>query len=371
MTLAMDARTARFHAMRGCPRILSGVRPVTPAERLARIAAALGESGGTPDFYGDGGAVDALQERVADLLGTESALLFPTGTMAQQVALRCWAERTGSPAVAMHHLAHPILHESGAVTSVTGLRPVVLHRGYAQLTAADIRGLAEPVGTVFVELPLREGGFTLPSWTELAELVEAARERDAILHLDGARLWESAPFYGRQLAEIADLFDSVYVSLYKSLGVASGACLAGPAEFVDQAAVWRHRYGGLAFQMWPVAAEGLAALDDTLPLLPARVAHAKTVAAALASVPGAHVHPAQPHTHQFHIRLPYPAELLERLTLEFAAERGEWLIAGWHEPTAPGLSLAEVTVAEPALQWTEGEVADAFGEFVRRAAAEG
>src|SRR5690349_876937 len=97
-----NARSRRLTALRGCDRILSGTRPRTMAEHLAELAAASDD--GYPDFYGDGGPVTALEERVADLLGKESAVFFPTGTMAQQVALRFGAELTGRRTVALHPL---------------------------------------------------------------------------------------------------------------------------------------------------------------------------------------------------------------------------------------------------------------------------
>ena len=80
------------------------------------------------------------------------------------------------------------------------------------------------------ELPQRDIGGLLPAWDDLREQVVAARERGAATHLDGARLWEAQPFYGRPHAEIAGLFDSVYVSLYKGLQGVRGAVLAADAD---------------------------------------------------------------------------------------------------------------------------------------------
>ena len=97
-----------------------------------------------------------------------------------------------------------------------------------------MRDFEEPFGTLMLELPLRDAGFVLPTWDELTDTVEAARERDAVVHFDGARLWECTPHFGRPLPEIAGLADSVYVSFYKSLGGLSGAALAGSADLVGR-----------------------------------------------------------------------------------------------------------------------------------------
>ncbi|MET7299149.1 beta-eliminating lyase-related protein [Embleya sp. NPDC005575] len=364
-----DEKVGLLRAMRACDRILSGVRPTTVTERLARLSAYARDGVDPdewPDTYGDGGAVARLETRTAELLGTEAALLFPTGTMAQQVALRCHAGATGSNVVGIHPRAHPLTYERDAVSILSGLRPLPLTQGPDQITAEDIRTAGEGFGTLFYELPLRDHGFVLPSWDELIATVQAARDRDAALHLDGARLWESTTYLGRELDEIVDLFDSVYVSYYKGLGASAGAALAGTAELIEEAHAWRHRYGGRPFQTWPMALEALAALDETLPRLSTYVAHAATVAAGLARVPGAIVHPAVPHTQQFQMWLPYPAELLTRVGREYAVEHGVWLAGRWTAPGPPGLSYTEITVADPALEWTADEVAAEFGAFVDR-----
>ena len=252
-------------------------------ERLARLAEQAEESydlDGPPDMYGNG-VVAEVERRVAELLGTPDAAFFPTGTMAQQVALRAWAGRTGNSTVALHPLAHPEMHERGAFRAVSGLRPVHPTTERRLPTAEEVREFEEPFGALMLELPLRDAGFVLPSWDELTETVAAARERDAVVHFDGARLWECTPHFGRSLPEIAALADSVYVSFYKSLGGISGAALAASDDVVAEAKAWRHRYGGMLFQQFPAALAALSGLRTELPRLPSYVAHARTVARAL------------------------------------------------------------------------------------------
>ena len=206
-------------------------------------------------------------------------------------------------------------------------------------------------------------GYLLATWDELGVLVAAARERGARVHFDGARIWETTPYLGRELPEIAGLADSVYVSFYKTLGGVAGAALAGPVDLVAEARAWRHRYGGQLFQQWPAALAALVGLDTVLPRLPEYVSHAHTVAAALASAPGSRVHPDPPHTHQFQWWLPYPAEVLEDAALRLAEADRTWLCAGWR-PDGPGYAVAEVTVAEPAVSWTRGDVEEAVAAFL-------
>jgi threonine aldolase len=208
---AYRERVRRTTALRGCDRVLSGIRPASVADQLATMRAAV-DPDLLPDLYGEGGAVEAVEGRVADLLGTEAAAFFPTGTMAQQVAVRYGAELTGRTAIGLHPLSHLVVHERDAYAALTGLRAVRTTDAPRNPTAAEVAGLDEPIGTLLLELPLRDAGFVLPSWDELVATAEAARARGARVHLDGARLWESTSYLGHSLAEVAALADSTYVS---------------------------------------------------------------------------------------------------------------------------------------------------------------
>ncbi|MEU2259252.1 beta-eliminating lyase-related protein [Streptomyces sp. NPDC019645] len=371
-------RRRRLTAWRTSERVLwRGSADGRLGERLAALAADAGtvhDLDEPVDLYGDG-VVAELEKRVAALLGFPAAAFFPTGTMAQQVALRCWAGRTGNRTVALHPLAHPEVHERGALGAVGGLRTVHPTREPRLPTADEIRGLDEPFGTLMLELPLRDAGFVLPEWAELVEVVETAREMDAVVHFDGARLWECAPHFGRGLDEIAALADSVYVSFYKSLAGLSGAALAGPESLVEEARAWRHRYGGLVFQQYPAALSALLGLERELPRLPSYVAHARTVAAALSAglaedpgVPWYRVHPEPPHTHQFQVWLPFDADLLDEAGLRQAEETGVTLFRRWFPAPSgpPGVCATEVSVASPGLSWTTGDVRAALADFMAR-----
>ncbi|WP_371480884.1 low specificity L-threonine aldolase [Kitasatospora sp. NBC_00315] len=354
-----NVQERRFAAFRGCERVLSGTRPQTVRERLAELTEQADRTydlDQRPDFYGSG-VVRTLERRTADLLGAEDAAFFPTGTMAQQVALRIWSERRGERNVALHPLAHPEVHERRAYANLSGLRSVWPTTEPRIPTPSELRDFDEPYAVLALELPLRDAGFVLPTWAELTATVSAA---DTPVHFDGARLWESAVHLGHGLPEIAALADSVYVSFYKTLGGVSGAALAGDRDFVRAAKAWRHRYGGRLFQQWPAALSALAGMDRELPRLESYVRHAKVVATALAeavaTVPGARVFPEPPHTHQFQLWLPYPAAVLDEAGIRLAGESGLAVFGGWQDSALPGLAMTEVTVASPALEWTAKEV---------------
>ncbi|WP_328414678.1 beta-eliminating lyase-related protein [Micromonospora sp. NBC_00389] len=363
--MSHNTRQRRLAALRACDRILSGDPPTTMRERLADMDAG-GDLDNWPDYYGDG-PVTTLEERVADLLGTEAAVFFPTGTMAQQVALRHGADRTGNPTVAVHPLGHLEVHQRHAYAHLSGLSSTWPTTAPRNPTADEITALGEPVSTVVIELPLRDAGFVLPSWDELAAVSAAARAIGARVHFDGARIWESTTHLAHTLSEIANLADSTYVSFYKTIGGISGAALAGTTELASYARVWRHRYGGEVFQQWPAALSALAGLNRELPRIPEYVRHARTVAAALAALPGARVYPEPPHTHRFRLWLPHPAQALNDAALALAEEEKLWFVAGWQATAVPGIAMAEVTVAAPALEWTTEDIAEVGERFLCRA----
>ncbi|MFD4142198.1 threonine aldolase family protein [Streptomyces sp. NPDC058572] len=369
-------RRRRLAAWRASQRVLwRSSAECSVGERLAALtadAADVYDLDEAVDTYGDG-VVAELERRTAALLGFPAAVFFPTGTMAQQVALRCWAARTGNPTVAVHPQAHPEVHERAAFSVLSGLRTIHPTSEPRLPTADEVLECDEPFGALMLELPLRDAGFVLPSWDELVAVVEAARERDAVVHFDGARLWECATHFDRPLHEIAALADSVYVSFYKSLGGLSGAVLAGPASLAEEARAWRHRYGGQLFQQYPAALSALAGLERELPRLPLYVAHAKMVAGALdeafraAGTAWFRVNPSVPQTHQFQVWLPYGTDVLNEAGLRQAEETGVTLFRRWFsQGCPPGVSVTEMTVDGHGLQWSAQEVREAVAGFVAR-----
>ncbi|MGB8840737.1 MAG: beta-eliminating lyase-related protein, partial [Aliidongia sp.] len=278
-----------------CRKILSGHRPRTGRQWFEALAtsphAAL-----MPDDYGDGEAVQALEHEVASLLGKPAAAFMPKGIIAQQAALRVWTDRCRRPIVALHPKCHIALDERDAVERLHHLSLTRLGGDAVPFTAGDLAAAGELFGAVTVELPLRRAGYKLPSWTELVAISDWCREHGVPLHLDGARLWESQPFYGKSLAEIAALGDSIYVSLYKGLGGLAGCVLAGPENFIAEARVWQMRHGGILPTSFPEVVSALDGLRHHLPLMAGYIARAQAIAAALAAVPGVRTVPAPPQT---------------------------------------------------------------------------
>ena len=279
------------------------------------------------DGYGNGGAVSELEAEVAQLLGKEKALFLPTGVMTQQATLRVLTDRVGLSTVGIHPFCHLRTHEENAFQELHPLREVLIG-GASPLdpvTLSTLKSVTEPLGAILWELPQRDIGGYLPTWSQLTAQVAWARERGIACHLDGARLWEAAPFYAatakKSLADIAALFDTVYVSFYKGLGGISGSCVAGDADVIDEVSTWRTRHGGRAYMLWPYAASALTVLRSRRDDMPAYYRRAKALAARLREIDGIEVWPNEVRSPLMHLRFESTAKQMEQRVRKIAREQ--------------------------------------------------
>lgn len=339
-----------------CAKHLNGHGRRLPAEVLAEVRDELGEV--APDRYGEGGVVSELEAEVRELLGKPAAAFMPSGTMAQQIALRVHAERTGRRTVLWHPTSHLELHEDQAPSRMHGLHGRPVGDSRRLLTLADLSEVAEYAAVLLLELPQREIGGQLPSWEDLVAQTSLARSHGTALHLDGARLLECLPFYGRPATEVTALFDSVYLSLYKGIGGVAGCVLAGDEQLVAEAREWRHRHGGTLFGMWPYAAAGLAGLRRRAQRMPTYVDHARAIAAELAGLDGVELVPDPPVTPMMHVYLRAPAEALTAAMRRLAVEDGVWTWPKAFPSDLPSWQVVELGVGDATLGWSPAEVRD-------------
>ena len=342
-----------------CRRWLGGHGDRTAAELLAAIPADSGI-----DRYGAGGAVEALETEVRATLGKPAAAFMPSGTMAQQIAVRIHADRRNTRVVAFHPTCHLEIHEDKAYQRLHDLVGVTVGNPQTLMTLENLRAVQEPMAAVLFELPQREIGGVLPTWDDLREQIDYVRSRGAAVHLDGARLWESTPFYQKSPAEIAALFDTVYVSFYKGLGGLAGACLAGPEDVIAEARAWRKRHGGTLFGLWPNAAAALAGLRQRFPLMPRYFEHARAIAEKLRSVPNVEVLPDPPHTPMMRLLLHVEEKALRAAACRIARERGVWTFKQSAPGQSPSVRMVELSVGDATLGFDPQEVAEIIGELV-------
>jgi len=353
---------------KACNRFLTHDYPKSPRQVLSDLAEAT-DTELEADRYGQGEVIEGFEREVAALLGKEAAVFMPSGTMCQQIALRIWAERRCTKNVAFHPKSHLEMHEQKGYQRLHGLNGILVGSEERLLTLIDLKAIAEPLGALLIELPQREIGGQLPEWEALKEIVGWARERGIALHLDGARLWECRPFYGREYAEIAGLFDSVYVSFYKILGGIAGSVLAGPADMIAESRVWQRRHGGNLVHLYPYVLSAQKGLRERLGRMEAYHAKAKEIAAVLAPFSEIEIVPNPPHTNMMHVFMRGEREKLAAAALDVAQETGTWLFS-WLAPTSiPGVTRFELTVGEATLDLRVEEISTLFEMLFSKARA--
>ena len=360
----MDSTGDKSALYRSCTRFLSLDPPPDPKRSLAALADAIPE-GCEADHYGGGALLEDFERRIADLLGKPAAVFGPSGKMLQNAALRVWADRAGHRAIALHPQSHIALDEADAYREVFGLAPVWWGETGQLSSAAELSALSGPLGAATLELPLRNIGCRLPAWAELENCAALCRERRIALHADAARLWESQPFYDRPHAEIAGLFDSLYVSFYKGLGGLAGGALAGPEDLVEEVRIWQQRCGGRLRRLFPYVISARQALDQRLARMPLYHAKAQAIAAALASLPGVTVTPDPPQANAFQVTLESGGGDMTAAALKVAADSGFWLFDRPLESPEPGEGRFEVTVREGAMALSEDEIVEAVAALQR------
>jgi threonine aldolase len=354
MPAANDPEQAALTALRDqCTRFLLGHGPVRAADLLATVPPDT-----APDRYGEGGVVADLEGEIALLLGKPAAVFLPSGTMAQQAALRVHADRRHRRVVAFHPACHIDVHEGRGYQRLHQLTGRPVGEPHRLLRTADLDSVAEPLAALVLELPQRDLGGQQPDWPGLEAQAAWARRRGAAAHLDGARLWESAAGYDRPPADVARLFDTVYVSFYKGLGALPGCCLAGPDGVIEEVREWRRRMGGTLFGLWPNAASALTCLARRLPLMPRYLTHARAIAAVLRDVPGVTVVPDPPQTPMMHLLLSTSGTAFRAAASRLAKEQGVWTWPDAASTADPGVQRVELAVGDATLGLRPAEVAD-------------
>lgn len=348
-----------------CTRFLSGSYPQTPQQVLRELSESI-QADELPDMYGAGAVISDFEAEIARLLGKEAAVFMPSGTMCQQIALRIWTDRQHVARVGYHPTSHLEAHEYQAAQRLHNLQSVLIGSPYKLMTLADLQAVKEPLGALLLELPQREIGGQLPGWDELTATIAWAREQNIPTHLDGARLWESRPYYQRDYSEIASLFDTVYVSFYKSLGGIAGAVLAGPADVIAEARVWQRRHGGNLIKLYPYIVSARKCLAERLGRMDTYCQKAKDIAAALSTIPQIEIMPNPPQTNMMHLFFRSEPTALLEASLAISEETGIWLLS-WLAPSQiPAYQKTELTVGDATLDLPDATIVELFQEIFKR-----
>ncbi len=241
---------------------------LTPQDYAALLQRITADGKTVEDYYSQGGAVAQLEAACARLLGKETAVFMPTGTLANHLALRALAG--ADRRVIVQHESHLFNDTGDCAQTLSQLTLIPLGRGQATFTRADVEEVvgrtasgrvATKVGAISIETPVRRKAGEQFAANDLREVTTFARQQGIRLHLDGARMLLASAYSGMAPSEYAAMFDTVYISLWKGLNAASGAILAGPKSLLDGMFHTRRMFGGGLPQAWPYAAVALHYLD--------------------------------------------------------------------------------------------------------------
>jgi len=352
---------------RRCHTVFPGHRQQRPAELFAAMAAWCEEHDVDHDVYGNGALIQDFERKVAALLGFEAAVFCISGTMAQVTALRLgaheFARNGGSRLVALHPTSHIFVHERSNYQLLDHFQALSVGDRHRPWVEADLAAVPERLGAVGLEIPMREIGGQLSSWNELEAIKRHCRTCGIHLHMDGARLWEAQAGYGRNAADIASGFDSVYVSLYKGIGGLGGAMLLGSRAFVDRCAEWFRRQGGNVIHRSPYIVAAAMGFDARLAAMPAYFERTRFLYQALRAHPELRVNPVAPQANMLHIHLPVDRERALAVRDALAREHGIWMFNRAVHGALPASSVVEIYVGDNLLSMPDDTVRETLRQF--------
>jgi len=301
-----------------------------PTDEMRR---AMAEAPVGDDVLGDDPTVKHLEQRTAEVLGKQAAVYMPSGTMANQVAIRCQTQPGDE--MLCDAGAHTYQFECGGPAALSGVTCRLLAGVRGIFTAQDVRAALRPANVHFprtrlvcIENTHNRGGGSVWPIEKIQQIAQVAREAGLRMHLDGARLWNASIASGVPEARYAEFFDTVSVCFSKGLGAPVGSALAGDGETIDRARRFRKMFGGGMRQAGIIAAGALYALEHHRDRLAEDHANAKRLAEGISKLPDIDVDPALIETNIVIFRVvAIPAQKLAAKL----AERGVLVLA--IEPT--------------------------------------
>jgi len=269
----------------------------TPAMRQVIATAEVGD-----DVLGDDPTVAKLERRVAEMLGKEAAVFVPSGTMANQTAIRAHTQHGDE--IILDADSHAYYYECGAPAAISGCSYRFVHGSVRGVfTAEHVSQVLKPRNVHFARQSLivienthNRGGGSIWPVENIAAIRQLADRNGLRMHMDGARLMNACVASGRGPREYARYFDSVAMCFSKGLGAPVGSAVAGSAEFISKVRFFRKQFGGAMRQSGLLAAAALYALDHNIERLADDHANAKRLAEGLARMPGITIDPAEVET---------------------------------------------------------------------------
>lgn len=305
-----------------------GHKDQTAAELFTKMSAFCAEHDVDIDGYGEGEFIQAFEAKIAKLLGYEKAVFFVTGTMAQSTALQIACDARKNNIVAMHPSCHIFNHERQGYQIYDRFTILPLGDPYATWTKADLEAWPDEISACVYELPMREIGGQLPTWDELQDVKQYCAAQNIHCHMDGARLWECAAYFDKTYAEIAQGFDSAYVSLYKGVGGLGGAMLLGDEDFIEKATIALKRQGGNVYARLPYIVSAAMNFDEKIAKMPAYFKRTQQIYKLMQRFDKIKLNPTEPQANMLHIHLPVDTDKAAEIRNHIAEQHGVWVFGG-------------------------------------------
>lgn len=250
----------------------------TPAMQKAMMRAELGD-----DVFGEDPSINQLEEKAASLFGMESSLFCPSGTMTNQIAIKCHTQPGDE--VICDESSHVYQYEGGGIAFNSGASVKLINGNFGRITAEQVLASIQPddahrphSSLVSLENTSNRGGGSCYDMEEIRKIRSVCQQHNLALHLDGARLFNALVAKKENPSDYGNIFDSISVCLSKSLGCPVGSLLLGKKEFIKKARRIRKVFGGGMRQAGILAAAGIYALDNHVDRLEEDHEHAKQLA---------------------------------------------------------------------------------------------
>jgi threonine aldolase len=254
----------------------------TPAMLDAMFSAKVGD-----DVFGEDPSINKLESMAAGLFKMEAALFCPSGTMTNQIAIKCHTQPGDE--IICDKLSHVYIYEGGGIAFNSGSQVKAVEGNRGRITAAKVLEAINPIdihkantSLVSIENTANRGGGSCYEFADIQHIKEVCLQNNLKLHLDGARLWNALIAKNETPQQYGEIFDSISICLSKGLGAPIGSLLLGKADFIYKARRVRKIFGGGMRQAGYIAAAGIYALENNINRLKEDHDHAKLIATALA-----------------------------------------------------------------------------------------
>ncbi len=342
---------------------LHGHPPESPHQYFSEMSAYTPDEE-TKDQYGQGESLQAFEKELSTLFGQEDCMFVQSGTTAQLIAMRVWADQANNSKIAFHSLCHLQIHEHLSYNKLHNLEAELIGQKNRLITLDDLKNIKNIPSAVILELPQREIGGQVPEWQDLCEQVTYLKSKKIKVHLDGARIWECTSYYGKSLKEISSLFDSTYISFYKGIGAITGAALLGAKGFIDESRIWNRRHGANLFTLFPYYLSARKNLEKRKNSFKAYYNKTLEIAEIISKIGIIEMLPKRPQVNMFHLFFPGNHLELKAKAQKISENLNIQVFTHFKECEKKGFCKVEWYIGDSALKVPNAKIEEVLRELI-------